>query len=182
VSRVPVVGVPVYIAYLLNVANLVAMMMILMMCPPLLIAVSVVREKESGSITNLYVTPVTRSEFLLGKQLPYVGLAMVNFLMMLGLAVTVFGVPMKGDFATLLTATFVYVIISTGFGLLASTFTKSQIAAMFFAMESTNAVLPMAGRAAMIMRSEFCQPEVILSSFVNPLSRPLKPSVRAAAF
>ncbi len=56
--------------------------MLLLMIPAMLTALSVVREKELGSIINLYVTPVTRSEFLLGKQLPYVALAMVNFLLM----------------------------------------------------------------------------------------------------
>jgi ribosome-dependent ATPase len=111
--------------------------MLLMMIPAMLAALSVVREKELGSIINLYVTPVTRSEFLLGKQLPYIVLAMVNFLLLTVLAVTVFGVPVKGSFATLMLAAFIFVICSTGFGLLASTFTKSQIAALFVTMIGT---------------------------------------------
>ena len=73
--------------------------MLLLMIPAMLTALSVVREKELGSIINLYVTPVTRSEFLLGKQLPYIVLAMLNFLLMTLLAVTVFDVPIKGSFA-----------------------------------------------------------------------------------
>ncbi len=72
--------------------------LLLMMIPAMLAALSVVREKELGSIINLYVTPVTRTEFLLGKQLPYIVLAMVNFLLLALLAVTVFGVPIKGSF------------------------------------------------------------------------------------
>ncbi len=111
--------------------------MLLMMIPAMLAALSVVREKELGSIINLYVTPVTRSEFLLGKQLPYIVLAMVNFLLLAALSVTVFGVPIKGSFATLALAAFIFVICSTGFGLLASTFTRSQIAAMFVTMIGT---------------------------------------------
>ena len=111
--------------------------MLLMMIPAMLAALSVVREKELGSIINLYVTPVTRSEFLLGKQLPYIVLAMVNFLLLVVLAITVFGVPVKGSFLTLALAAFIFVICSTGFGLLASTFTKSQIAAMFVTMIGT---------------------------------------------
>jgi ribosome-dependent ATPase len=111
--------------------------MLLLMLPAMLTALAVVREKETGSITNLYVTPVTRSEFLLGKQLPYVGLAMVNFLLMALLAVTVFGVPVKGSFVTLTLAALVFGFVSTGMGLLASTVTKSQIAAMFLAMIGT---------------------------------------------
>ncbi|MEY2840566.1 MAG: hypothetical protein RJB60_2865, partial [Pseudomonadota bacterium] len=111
--------------------------MLLMMISAMLAALSVVREKEMGSIINLYVTPVTRSEFLLGKQLPYIGLAVLNFLLMTLLAVTVFGVPLKGSFATLLLASVAYAVCATGMGLLASTFTKSQVAAMFLAMIGT---------------------------------------------
>lgn len=110
---------------------------LLLMIPAMLTALSVVREKELGSIINLYVTPVTRSEFLIGKQLPYILLAMVNFLLMALLAVTVFGVPVKGSFPTLTLAAFIFVLFSTGFGLFASTFTRSQIAAMFVAMIGT---------------------------------------------
>ncbi|EER58648.1 ABC transporter related protein [Acidovorax delafieldii 2AN] len=111
--------------------------LLLMLIPAMLTALSVVREKELGSIINLYVTPVTRAEFLLGKQLPYVVLAMFNFLLMTALAVTVFDVPLKGSFASLALTALVFVISSTGFGLLASTFTRSQISAMFVTIIGT---------------------------------------------
>ena len=111
--------------------------LLLLMLPAMLTALAVVREKETGSITNLYVTPVTRLEFLLGKQLPYVGLAMVNFLLMTLLAVTIFGVPVKGSFLTLSLAALIFSFAATGMGLLASAVTRSQIAAMFFAMIGT---------------------------------------------
>ena len=114
--------------------------LLLMMLPAMLTALAVVREKEMGSIINLYVTPVTRTEFLLGKQLPYVALAMLNFLLMVLLAVTVFGVPMTGSFFTLALAALIFSFASTGMGLLASAVTRSQIAAMFFAMLGT--ILP----------------------------------------
>lgn len=110
---------------------------LLLLLPAMLTALAVVREKETGSITNLYVTPVTRTEFMLGKQLPYVGLAMVNFFVMCLLAVTVFGVPIKGSFWTLALAALIFSFASTGMGLLASTVTKSQIAALFIAMIGT---------------------------------------------
>jgi ribosome-dependent ATPase len=111
--------------------------LLLLMLPAMLTALAVVREKETGSITNLYVTPVTRIEFLLGKQLPYVGLAMVNFLLMSLLAVTIFGVPVTGSFLTLSLAALIFSFAATGMGLLASAVTRSQIAAMFFAMIGT---------------------------------------------
>ncbi len=111
--------------------------LLLLMFPAMLTALAVVREKELGSIVNLYVTPVTRVEFLLGKQLPYVGLAMLNYLLMCAMAVFVFDVPITGSFFTLTVAALLFCVISTGMGLLASAITRSQIAAMFFAMLGT---------------------------------------------
>ena len=110
---------------------------LLLMFPAMLTALAVVREKETGSILNLYVTPVTRSEFLLGKQLPYVALALLNFLLLVLMAVTLFAVPLTGSFAALAVGMLLFCIISTGLGLLVSAVTKSQIAAMFFAMIGT---------------------------------------------
>jgi ribosome-dependent ATPase len=119
-----------------DVESVVAMVpadipLLLMLIPAVLAALSVVREKELGSIVNFYVTPVTRLEFLLGKQIPYVVLAMVNFLLLALVAVTVFGVPLTGSFLTLTVATLLYVTATTSIGLLTSTFTRSQIAALF---------------------------------------------------
>ncbi|HDU4778179.1 TPA: ribosome-associated ATPase/putative transporter RbbA, partial [Klebsiella pneumoniae] len=99
--------------------------LLLMMIPAMLSALSVVREKELGSIINLYVTPTTRSEFLLGKQLPYIVLGMFNFFLLCALSVFVFGVAHKGSFLTLTLAALLYVTIATGLGLLISTFMKS---------------------------------------------------------
>ncbi|MFW2828389.1 ribosome-associated ATPase/putative transporter RbbA [uncultured Sphingomonas sp.] len=111
--------------------------LLLLMLPAMLAALAVVREKEIGSIINLYVTPVTRAEFLLGKQLPYVALAMINFLVMVLMAVFVFGVPLTGSVPALVLAAFLFCLIATGMGLLASAITRSQIAAMFLAMVGT---------------------------------------------
>ncbi|MDX9707916.1 MAG: ribosome-associated ATPase/putative transporter RbbA [Trichloromonas sp.] len=105
--------------------------LLLMMIPAMLTALSVVREKELGSIVNLYVTPVTRLEFLLGKQIPYLALAMLNFLLLTALAVFVFKVPITGSFAALSAAALLYVCAATSLGLVISTFMRSQIAAMF---------------------------------------------------
>ncbi len=122
--------------------------MLLLMIPAMLTALSVVREKELGSIINLYVTPVTRSEFLLGKQLPYILLALLNFGIMVLLAVTVFKVPIKGSFMALSAGALFFVIFSTGFGLFASTFTRSQIAALFVTMIGT--IIPVVQFAGML--------------------------------
>ncbi|HUM14969.1 MAG TPA: ribosome-associated ATPase/putative transporter RbbA [Candidatus Nitrosotalea sp.] len=105
--------------------------LLLLFIPSILTALAVVREKELGSITNLYVTPVTRLEFLLGKQIPYVAMAMVSFFVLVALAVSVFRVPLKGSLAALTVAALLYVITATGFGLLMSAFTRTQVAALF---------------------------------------------------
>lgn len=111
--------------------------LLLMLLPAMLTALAVVREKELGSIVNLYVTPVTRLEFLLGKQLPYIALAMLNFALMCAMSVLVFRVPITGSLPTLTLAALLFSIIATGMGLLASAVTRSQIAAMFFAILGT---------------------------------------------
>ncbi|MDL2269421.1 ribosome-associated ATPase/putative transporter RbbA [Desulfosarcina sp. OttesenSCG-928-A07] len=113
------------------------MPLLLIMLPAMLSALAVVREKEMGSILNLYTTPVTRTEFMLGKQVPYVMLAMLNFLLMTLMAVVLFDVPVKGSFIALSLGALIYCIVATGIGLLASTFTRSQIAAMFLTMIGT---------------------------------------------
>ena len=107
------------------------MSMLLALFPAILMALAIVREKELGSITNLYVTPVSRVEFLLGKQLPYIAVAMANFTLMLTLALFVFEVPLKGSFSTLLSGVLIYVTAMTGYGMVISAFTKTQIAALF---------------------------------------------------
>ncbi|WP_027213130.1 ribosome-associated ATPase/putative transporter RbbA [Burkholderia sp. WSM2232] len=126
--------------------------LLLLMLPAMLTALAVVRERELGSIINLYVTPVTRSEFLLGKQVPYVLLAVLNFLLMTLFARIAFGVPVKGNFLTLLAAVLVYSTVATGAGMLASTFTRSQIAAIFLTMIGT------------------LIPAIQFSGLINPLS------------
>jgi ribosome-dependent ATPase len=99
--------------------------------PAILMALAVVREKELGSITNLYVTPVTRIEFLIGKQLPYIGIALVNFILLFLMTVFIFAVPLKGSLLVLLAGVLIYVTTTTAYGMLISAFTSTQIAAVF---------------------------------------------------
>jgi ribosome-dependent ATPase len=105
--------------------------LLLALIPAILMALAIVREKELGSIVNLYVTPVTRLEFLLGKQVPYIALAMINFVMLLAMALFLFGVPLKGSLALLALGALVYVTTTTAYGRVISTFTSTQIAALF---------------------------------------------------
>ncbi len=126
--------------------------LLLIFIPAMLTALGVVREKELGSIVNLYVTPVTRLEFLLGKQLPYATLAMLNFVCLVLLAVFIFGVPLKGSLLVLTAGALLYVIAGTGLGLLISAVTRTQIAALFFA-----------GVATMV-------PAIMFSGMTHPIS------------
>jgi ribosome-dependent ATPase len=140
-----------------DVASLPAMVpavvpVLLLMIPAILSTLAVVREKELGSIVNFYVNPITRLEFMLGKQLPYVIIAMLNFLLLTAMSVFFFEVPVKGSFGALALGAFVYVFATTGLGLLVSTFTKSQIAAIY-----STAVLTLV-------------PAITFSGILNPVS------------
>lgn len=104
--------------------------LLLVFIPAMLTALGVVREKELGSILNVYTTPVTRLEFLVGKQLPYIGLSMVSFALMYLAALALFQVPFKGSLATLCLGALLYVTATTGLGLLTSTLIDSQVAAI----------------------------------------------------
>jgi ribosome-dependent ATPase len=104
---------------------------ILVLIPAMLMALGVVREKELGSIYNFYSTPVTRLEFIFGKQLPYAAVAMINLVVLSVMAVTVFQVPLKGSVLALLLGGFLYVICTTSLGFVMSAFTSTQIAAIF---------------------------------------------------
>ncbi len=104
---------------------------LLILIPAILMAVSIVREKELGSIINFYVTPTRRLEFLVGKQLPYIVIGMINYAVLLLMAAVVFGVPLKGSGWMLTVCTVLYVMATTALGMLIATFTSSQVAAVF---------------------------------------------------
>jgi ribosome-dependent ATPase len=105
--------------------------LLLILIPAILMTVSIVREKELGSMINFYVTPTGRMEYLLGKQLPYIAIGMVNFFILAAIALVVFGVPIKGSFLMLMLCTLLYVTVTTGVGMVTSTFTSTQVAAVF---------------------------------------------------
>ena len=99
--------------------------LLLILIPSILMTISIVREKELGSIINFYVTPTGRLEYLIGKQLPYVAIGMINFFILVTLALVVFGVPIKGSFLVLTLCTLLYMIVTTGIGMVTSTFTST---------------------------------------------------------
>ena len=105
--------------------------LLLILIPAILMAVSIVREKELGSIINFYVTPTGRLEYLLGKQMPYIAIGMINFFILAGLALIVFGVSIKGNFLLLTVCTFLYLLVTTAIGMVTASITKTQVAAVF---------------------------------------------------
>jgi len=107
------------------------LMLMLALIPAMLTAVGVVREKETGAIANFRATPVNQVEFLFGKQLPYAGIALLSFLTLMALILYVFAVPVRGSGLALCLGALLYVFGTTGFGILISSFTRSQVAAIF---------------------------------------------------
>ena len=153
--------------YLYNPNNLSIVSMVpavipllLLMIPAVLAALSIVREKEMGSIINLYVTPLTRFEFLVGKQVPYVLVSMASAMLLLSMAVFWFGVPIKGNPLALMAGLLVYCCITTGMGLVASAVTRNQLAVIFLVMIAT------------------LTPAMTYSGFITPVSS-LEPGARA---
>jgi ribosome-dependent ATPase len=104
---------------------------LLAIIPAILTSLAVVREKALGSIINFYVTPVSRAEFLMGKQVPYIAIGFLNFLILLILAVTLFGLSVKGSLIALLLGGFLYVAATSAVGFVSSAMTRSQTAAIF---------------------------------------------------
>ncbi|WP_410964993.1 hypothetical protein, partial [Salmonella sp. SAL4435] len=84
-----------------------------------------------GSIANVYASPATIGEYLIGKQLPYISIGFVNYVLLLTIAAVLFGVAPTGSLIALSTAALIYVFAATAFGLLISAFVSTQVAALF---------------------------------------------------
>ena len=111
------------------VPSVIVLMLVLI--PAIMTALGVVKEKETGSIANFQSTPVTKIEFLLGKQLPYVAIAFLSFILLVLMTRFVFSVPIKGSLLAFTVGSLLYVFATTGFGLFISSFVRSQVAAIF---------------------------------------------------
>lgn len=141
-------------------------MLLLMLIPSMLTALSVVREKELGSIANFYAAPATKAEFLFGKQLPYIVVALIQFLSLVLIAVFLFEVPVKGSILTLLLGGLLFVLASTGFGLLISVFASTQTAAIFAA--AIVAILPAVQFSGMFVPTSSLKGGASIASMIFP--------------
>lgn len=110
---------------------------ILLAFPPLLTTLAVVREKETGSIQQIFASPLTSAEFIAGKLVPYGLIAFVEVLLVMGFGLVWFDVPFRGDLGLLLGVSLLYVFCTVGLGLLVSTLTRKQVVAMLLSLVLT---------------------------------------------
>ena len=104
--------------------------LILMLICSMMTAVSIVKEKETGTLELLLVSPVKPFWIILSKMIPYLALSVVNFVSVLLLAHFVMGVPIHGSLTLLSLVSLVFVGSSLGLGLLVSVISKTQQTAM----------------------------------------------------
>lgn len=110
---------------------------ILMAFPPLLSALAIVREKERGSIQQVFVSPIRPVELIVGKLVPYAVIAFIEMVIILAGGMLWFDVPFRGSLPLFLLASILFVLCTVGIGLLVSTFTSSQVTAMLLAIVLT---------------------------------------------
>jgi ABC-2 type transport system permease protein len=107
---------------------------ILMAFPPLLTTLALVREKEAGSVQQIFVSPIRSHQFIAGKMIPYAAIAFLEMLMILAAGLLWFKIPFRGSLILFIAATALYVFCTVGLGLLISTVTRSQLVAMLLAL------------------------------------------------
>lgn len=110
---------------------------LLMAFPPMLTALSIVREKERGTIEQIYVSPITPALFILGKIVPYASIAFLEMLLILGVGALWFQIPFKGSMALLFGASLLYVLVTVGIGVFVSTVTRTQLGAVLLSLVVT---------------------------------------------
>lgn len=109
-------------------------MFILFFVPAFMTSLRVVREKEIGTIFNIYTSPLTRLEFLVAKLAPCIAIALINMVILWLLATLVFRAPFKGSLLLLFGAGTLFIVATTCIGMLVSVFVKTQIAAMLISL------------------------------------------------
>lgn len=130
--------------------------LILMLICAMMTSISIVREKETGTMEQLLISPVPPLFVILAKAVPYFVLSVVNLTTILLLAVFVLDVPIAGNFGALIIVSLLFIFVSLALGLLISCVTRTQVAAML-----------VAGMVLMI-------PTIILSGLIFPIeSMPL---------
>jgi ABC-2 type transport system permease protein len=125
--------------------------MLLMMVTMLLTSMAIVKERETGTMEQLSVTPIKPIELIIGKLLPFIGIAFLDIGLVIVAGAIVFNVPIRGNIFLLFGLSGIYILSTLGLGLLISTFSKNQQQAMF---SSTFFIM---------------LPMIILSGFIFPI-------------
>jgi len=126
-------------------------------------SITIVQEKESGSIEQLIVSPVHPMELVIGKLVPYMLFAMFDMLLVIFMAYAVFGVSIRGSFPLLFCMALLYLIVVLGLGVVISTLTDTVQSAMLFAFLIS------------------LLPSILLSGFVFPIEN-MPSALRALSF
>jgi ABC-2 type transport system permease protein len=124
---------------------------ILMMICALLTSITIARERETGTMEQLLVSPIRSPEIIVGKVVPYVLLAFIDGTLVVVFAILIFGVPFRGNVALLALLSFFYLYASLSLGVFVSTRAKTQQVAMMLAMLGT------------------LLPSILLSGFIFPI-------------
>lgn len=111
--------------------------MILVMISAMLTSITIAREKETGTMEQILVSPIRPAEIVAGKVLPYVGLAFLDAALILGLGMLIFKIPFRGSLLLLVALTGLYILAALSLGLLISTRARSQQVAMMAALTAT---------------------------------------------
>jgi ABC-2 type transport system permease protein len=107
---------------------------LLMAFPPMLTALSIVREKERGTIEQIYVSPIRPFVFIFGKIISYGAIAFGEMLLILATGTLWFGIPFEGSVFLLIAISLIYVLCTVSIGLFVSTITKTQLAAVLLSL------------------------------------------------
>jgi ABC-2 type transport system permease protein len=132
-----------------NVPGVVGILILLMSL--LLTSMSVVREREMGTLDQLAVSPLSATELMLGKTLPPMLVAFIDLFLITAVAILWFGIPMRGSLFVLLPAAFLYIVAALSMGLLISSVSRTQ-------------------QEAFMALFLLLMPAIILSGFFYPIS------------
>jgi ABC-2 type transport system permease protein len=127
------------------------MAMILMLVSALMTSISIVREKEMGTMEVLLVSPLKPIQIILGKVMPYVFLSFINAGFIIILSLTVFNLPVQGSIILLLAECLLFIVLALSLGILISSSTDNQQVAMLLSM------------VALML------PTMLLSGFIYPI-------------
>jgi ABC-2 type transport system permease protein len=131
-----------------NVPAVMALIVLLMSL--LLTAVSMTRERETGTLEQLTVTPLRPTELIMGKTLPVAGIALIQLSVIMVVAIFWFGIPFRGNLLALLVAALIYIIAGLAFGLVIASYSRTQ-------------------QEVLLVMFLFFMPAILLSGFMFPV-------------